>query len=222
MKIAGLTAVVLILMFVLRPGFFLGLFSDKPTEEKSAAMLVNETSSLNQPFEDMRRDMYGAEKLQAANSNVQYAPGYGPENFEGDAYQYPGDTTLPKNRKPPGGVWETLLKLKFKESYNREVDAIVQEPLFTEPIKALNGKEVKVKGYVIPLETPQGMFMFSAYPMAQCFFCGGSGPESIIEVYPKKPIPYEETSIEIKGVLRLNSTDPKKMSYILEKAEMVY
>jgi hypothetical protein len=63
--------------------------------------------------------------------------------------------------------------------------------------------------------------MLSAYPTAACFFCKGAGPESVMEVYPKKPIPYSKNAVKIRGRLELNDSDYMKMAYLLKDAVLV-
>jgi hypothetical protein len=54
-----------------------------------------------------------------------------------------------------------------------------------------------------------------------CFFCGGAGPESVMEVYAKEAIKYTTEAIIIKGKLELNSNDVNQLMYILNDAEMI-
>jgi hypothetical protein len=63
--------------------------------------------------------------------------------------------------------------------------------------------------------------MLSAFPTATCFFCKGAGPESVMEVYPSKPIPFSKNAVTIKGKLELNELDYLKMAYILKNAQII-
>lgn len=113
-------------------------------------------------------------------------------------------------------VWRTLGTLKFEEVPGRYIPA----PKFTEAIKALQGKRVVLKGFIIPIEdTPQPKhFMLSLVPFSHCYFCGGAGPESVVEV--ESTVPFEVTNkpVQIAGILKLNADDENRMFYILEKA----
>ena len=56
--------------------------------------------------------------------------------------------------------------------------------------------------------------------MAACFFCGGAGPETIIEVYFKDTPPFKtDQGIEITGVLELNADDVAHCNYIIRNAK---
>jgi len=93
----------------------------------------------------------------------------------------------------------------------------VDVPVFSEQVKKLEGKEVTIKGYIIPVEGYKSHkeFVFSAYPYNMCFFCGGAGPETVMEVYAKEAIKYTAEPVVIKGTLELNATDVNRLIYAL-------
>lgn len=120
-------------------------------------------------------------------------------------------------------VWKTLSKLTFKKQYDEMLGFKVDVPVFSDDVKKLSGKEVKVKGYVIPVEGYRSHkeFVFSAYPYSMCFFCGGAGPETVMEVYAKEPIKYSPDPIVLKGKLELNDADVNRLIYTIRDAELV-
>ncbi len=120
-------------------------------------------------------------------------------------------------------VWKTLAKITFKKQYDEMLGFKVDVPVFSEDVKKLAGKEIKVKGYVIPVEGYKSHkeFVFSAYPYNMCFFCGGAGPETVMEVYAKEPIKYSADPIVIKGKLELNDSDVNRLIYTLRDVQLV-
>lgn len=120
-------------------------------------------------------------------------------------------------------LWKTLAKITYKKEYDEFLGFKIDKPVFSEEIKALNGKEVTVKGFIIPVEGYKGHkeFIFSAFPYSMCFFCGGAGPESVMEVMASEPVEYSAESIVLKGRLRLNSDDVNKLMYSLTEARIV-
>ena len=84
-------------------------------------------------------------------------------------------------------LWQSLADLTFKKEYDEMLGFKVDVPVFSETLKQLEGKEVTIKGYIIPVEGYKSHteFVFSAYPYNMCFFCGGAGPETVMEVYAK-------------------------------------
>lgn len=117
-------------------------------------------------------------------------------------------------------AWESLADVKFK---SRMVDGYeIDSPVFGSKVKALQSKQIYLKGYVLPLEVgDKKQFIFSLYPYNLCYFCGGAGPETVVEVQAKSPIAYCIKPIIIKGRLRLNAKDYNHLMYILEDAEEV-
>ena len=75
-------------------------------------------------------------------------------------------------------LWQSLADLTFKKEYDEMLGFKVDVPVFSETLKQLEGQEVTVKGYIIPVEGYKSHteFVFSAYPYNMCFFCGRSGP----------------------------------------------
>ena len=111
-----------------------------------------------------------------------------------------GQSTLKDN------TWKTLSKITFKKEYDEVLGLKIDVPVFGKEVKSLEGKEVVVKGYIIPTDgyKSQKEFVFSAFPYNMCFFCGGAGPETVMEVVTKQPVTYTTEPIYLKGILKLN------------------
>lgn len=119
------------------------------------------------------------------------------------------------------GVWKSLSEVSYKISEDQFGELYV--PVFSENIKKLEGKEVEADGYIIPFE---GMFkpehiILSSLPLAECFFCGSGGPETVMEVMMASPIKYTSKRVKVRGKLTLNAKDPEKLMYILKDARLI-
>jgi len=81
-------------------------------------------------------------------------------------------------------MWQTLSRITFKKQYDEMMGFKVDVPVFSPTIQELDGKEITIKGYIIPVEGYKSHteFVFSAFPYNMCFFCGGAGPETVMEV----------------------------------------
>ena len=99
----------------------------------------------------------------------------------------------------------------------------VDVPVFGDEVKDLDGEIVEVSGYIVPVEGYRGHteFVFSAYPYNMCFFCGGAGPETVMEVTATDPIEYTVEKITIRGQLLLNDDNINRLMYIMVDAEEV-
>ena len=120
-------------------------------------------------------------------------------------------------------LWKTLAKITYVKEYDAFLGFKIDKPVFSAEITALNGKEVTVKGFIIPVEGYKSHkeFIFSAFPYANCFFCGGAGPESVMEVTASEPVSYSAESITLRGKLTLNSEDVNKLMFALTDARLV-
>lgn len=116
--------------------------------------------------------------------------------------------------------WRTLTDVEFKDVYVDELDAYYWKPTFGPTVKALEGKEVYITGYIIPVDYDEDFYVISRYPFANCFFCGGAGPESVVDLrFKGKTRRYEtDERLTFKGVFALNANDIYQMNYILEGA----
>jgi hypothetical protein len=119
------------------------------------------------------------------------------------------------------GVWKSLAEVSYKISEDKFGELYI--PVFSDQIKKLEGKEVEADGYIIPFE---GMFkpehiILSSLPLAECFFCGSGGPETVMEVMLASPIKYTSKRVKVRGKLTLNANDPEKLMYILKDARLI-
>jgi hypothetical protein len=120
-------------------------------------------------------------------------------------------------------VWKTLSKITYKKEFDEFLGFKIDVPVFADAVKALNNKEIEVKGYIIPVEGYQSHteFIFSAFPYNMCFFCGGAGPETVMEVEAIKGIEYTSEQVILKGKLQLNDADINRLMYLLVDATLV-
>ncbi len=120
-------------------------------------------------------------------------------------------------------MWSVLGKVTYRKEYDALLGIKVDRPVFSREVRALSGKEIQIKGYIIPTDGYKSHteFVFSAFPYSMCFFCGQAGPETVIEVQAKSPIKYTSEPIEIKGKLVLNSEDVNRLMYQLVDVEKI-
>ena len=129
------------------------------------------------------------------------------------AIDYSG-TVLPER---PGVVsWQTLAKVEPV----KEGGKMVAE--FSREIMALDRTEVKVQGFMIPLDIgdKQKHFLISAVP-PHCQFCLPAGPDSLVEVEAKTPVTYTFDPIVISGRFAVVKNDPSGVLYRMSGAGRV-
>lgn len=120
--------------------------------------------------------------------------------------------------------WEIFSTVKFKSKYYKAYKESFLTPEFDSQLLSLEGSVIQISGHYMPLDLPdRRMIILSRYPYSACFFCGGAGPESVIEVhFPEKaPKPKPDQVIAVQGKLKLNNTDVEHLNFILTDAEQI-
>jgi hypothetical protein len=137
-----------------------------------------------------------------------------------------GTTAIAQNSKSKdeaNKVWNTLGKITYKKQYDEMMGFKIDVPVFSPEVKALEGKVVTIRGYIIPVEGYKSHkeFVFSAFPYNMCFFCGGAGPETVMEIEAAEAIKYTTDPITIKGKLSLNDSDINRLIYAMTEVVLV-
>jgi uncharacterized protein len=109
--------------------------------------------------------------------------------------------------------WKLLAQVELVKMKDRYV------PQFSQTVAALDQKEVKVQGFMMPLEVgdKQTHFVLSAMPVT-CAFCLPGGPEALVEVKTKRPVKYSFDPITISGKLSVLKEDPTGVFYRITDA----
>ncbi len=109
--------------------------------------------------------------------------------------------------------WKTLSQVELVKQKDRYV------PQFAKDVSALDQKEVKVQGFMMPLEVgdKQSHFVLTAMPQS-CAFCLPGGPESMVEVKSKTPVKYTFDAVVVTGKLTVLKDDPTGIFYRLTEA----
>jgi len=110
--------------------------------------------------------------------------------------------------------WKLLAQVelvKMKDKYVAQ---------FSSDVAALDKKEVKVQGFMMPLEMgdKQTHFILSAMPVS-CAFCMPGGPEQLVEVRTNKPVKYTFDPVVLTGKLDVLKDDPTGVFYRLTDAQ---
>jgi hypothetical protein len=112
--------------------------------------------------------------------------------------------------------WKTLSQVEPVKQGGKMV------PQFSRDIMGLDKKDVRVQGFIIPLDMgdKQKHFLLSAVP-PHCPFCMPAGPDSIVEVLAKKPLAYGFEPIVVAGRFAVLKDDPAGVLYRMTDAEPV-
>lgn len=121
---------------------------------------------------------------------------------------------------PKGGTSWAVLEAT-KETTRKAADGYIRsKPVFTPMVRALNGKRIKLAGYMMPLDkgAKQKRFVLLAYPPG-CPFHMHAMPNQFVEVIAAVPFPLNETKAHIvTGTLQLTGMDESGIYYRLNGA----
>lgn len=112
--------------------------------------------------------------------------------------------------------WKTLAEVTPVKQKDRFV------PQFSPQISALDKKEVRLQGFMLPLDLgeKQKHFILSSTPPS-CAFCLPGGPDAIVEVKAKAPIKYGFEPVVLTGRFTVLRDDPTGLYYRLTDAVVV-
>jgi hypothetical protein len=112
--------------------------------------------------------------------------------------------------------WRTLAKVEPVKQNGRMV------PSFAQEILALDRKEARVQGFMIPLDVgdKQKRFLLASVP-ADCPFCLPAGPDGIVEINAKTPVRYTFEPIIMAGYFAVLRDESSGLLYRMTDATQV-
>jgi len=112
--------------------------------------------------------------------------------------------------------WNLLTAVKTRTEKNRVL------PVFEPQQLSLHQKTQRVQGFMMPLEPGerQRHFLLSSVPLT-CSFCTPGGPESMIEVRTRVPVPVSIEPVVVEGRFSVLQDDPYGLYYRMTEAVSV-
>jgi uncharacterized protein len=112
--------------------------------------------------------------------------------------------------------WEALAQVTVTKQKDRYV------PEFSKQIVALDKREVRLRGFMLPLEqgARQKHFLLSAQP-PECAFCMPGTAEQFAEVRMRTPVKYVTEPITLSGTFVLVRDESGGLLYRLNEATLV-
>lgn len=129
--------------------------------------------------------------------------------------QAPGERAtqlkLPTSQAP---IWATLRKTKIGE--NAKLGIFTAS--FPDEVKALNGTQVTVSGFMLPMDTATRSkhFLLARYTPV-CFFCPPGQPNEVVEVISKPGVKLTGNMVTLSGRLSLINNGEKGLFFRLDQ-----
>jgi hypothetical protein len=119
-------------------------------------------------------------------------------------------------------TWKTLNQVAFVTERDPLGGYPMTKPVFAPGIQALADQVIEISGYVLPIDTEGQHYVLSAFPYSSCFFCGGAGRESVIELVltPGHRRFEQDEYLRFRGQLSLQEEE-YDLIYRLEAAQLV-
>lgn len=117
-------------------------------------------------------------------------------------------------------TWKQLAEIKYTMKKHPKYGE-VQFPVINDKVKSKGKKKIFISGFIVPIDNKS--YALSKNVFAACFFCGKSGPESIVGLNFKGTTPKLKTDqyVTIEGTFRYNEDDADDWIYNLDNAVIV-
>ncbi len=119
----------------------------------------------------------------------------------------PGDERKAQDALPQAqdDIWKTFAKCKVhldQKKYTYSID-------YTAEVKTMEGKQVTVSGFMLPLESTEKFTHFLLSKRTPtCAFCPPGEPNEIVEVFTKEPVTWAEDIVVVTGTMKF-TTNPE-------------
>ncbi len=119
--------------------------------------------------------------------------------------------------------WSQLEDVRFVEYFDRDREEWSLEANYPDNIEALHQREIRITGYIIPLDVSGQVYALSAFAFSSCFFCGGAGPETVMGITfaEAPPILHTDDVVEITGTLLIARRPGMEFHYTMSNAKIV-
>ncbi len=117
-------------------------------------------------------------------------------------------------------TWKQLGEIKYTMKKHPKYGE-VQFPIVNDKVRLKGKKKIYISGFIVPIDNKS--YALSKNVFAACFFCGKSGPESIVGLNFKGGTPKLKTDqyVTIEGTFRYNEDDADDWIYNLDNAVIV-
>lgn len=101
--------------------------------------------------------------------------------------------------------WELLGLTTYKNNFD-DGGEMSFKPNFPKPLQDLEGQQVLVTGYMVPMDVSARKYALSKNSFKSCFFCGNAGPETVMELrFEEAPDRFTtDEYVSVIGTLKLN------------------
>lgn len=142
--------------------------------------------------------------------------GGAPAAGSGPGVHSPNSPFAPLPRRADVLPWSVLTTVKTRVVNKRLL------PNFPADVQALDSKNQRIQGFMMPLEPgeKQKHFLLTSVPLT-CSFCVPGGPESMVEVFTKTPVKYTMEPVVVDGRFSVLADDSFGLYYRIKDGVVV-
>ena len=123
-------------------------------------------------------------------------------------------SSAPRSMQSEDPLWKNFsqCKLKANKDFSYEIT-------YLPGVKAMNGREVTISGFMLPLEAkPKSNHFLLERRAPTCAFCPPGEPNEVMEVFSRQPMAWEENLVTMSGTLILPNDSKKGIFFQLKDA----
>lgn len=120
-----------------------------------------------------------------------------------------------KLRKSKDSLWEDFAECKINTTADIMNDRYLYGITYTPKVKKLEGKEITISGFMLPLEATEKFKHFLLARRAPtCAFCPPGQPNEIIDVWTDKPVQWDDNIVKVTG--KFNFMENKELGVFFQ------
>lgn len=118
-------------------------------------------------------------------------------------------------------AWKDVMDIYAKEVRFSEKNPTLAIKGQGMSLKDIEGKKITITGYFLDLDPDGEWFMVSKNPFATCFFCGGAGPETVIELFKFKNVKKKfktDDIVTVTGTIKMIAENEDDVGFVIHNA----
>ena len=114
-------------------------------------------------------------------------------------------------------LWSKLVRCKLDYDENKGIYSIHVTP----EVKALDGKTITVRGFVLPMDgSDRTQHFLISRNTPVCLYCPPGQPNEVVEVQAKRPIAWTNKAVAVTGKLSLINDGEQALFFKIENGEV--
>ena len=124
-------------------------------------------------------------------------------------------------RKSKDTLWDDFAECKISTTADIMNDRYLYNITYTPKVKKLEGEEITISGFMLPLEPAEKFkhFLLSRRTPT-CAFCPPGQPNEIIDVWTDKPVTWNENIVKVTGKLKFMENKELGVFFQLKDAKI--